>query len=54
MDAPLTQCTREEQRHMVQFLWSEGSSGIKIHKRLLAQYRDSTLSKKWYMSGLKS
>ena len=27
MDAPLAQCTREEQRAVVRFLWSEGSSG---------------------------
>ena len=45
MDAPLAQCTREEQRAVVQFLWSEGSSGTKIHQRLLAQYGDNALSK---------
>ena len=27
MDAPLAQCTREEQRAVVRFLWSEGSLG---------------------------
>ena len=42
MDAPLAQCTREEQRAVVRFLWSEGSSGTKIHQRLLAL--DSALS----------
>ena len=30
MDAPLAQCTREEQRAVVRFLWSEGSSGTKL------------------------
>ena len=30
---------------MVRFLWSEGSSGTKIHQRLLAQYGDNALSK---------
>ena len=45
MDAPLAQCTREEQRAVVRFLWSEGSSGKKIHQRLLAQYGDNALSK---------
>ena len=35
MDAPLAQCTREEQRAVVRFLWSEGSSGAEIHKQLL-------------------
>ena len=66
MDAPLAQCTREEQRAVVRFLWSEGSSGTKIHQRLLAQYGDNALSKttvyEWiekfktgrYMSGLRS
>ena len=44
MDAPLAQCTREEQRAVVRFLWSEGSSGTKIHQRLLAQYGDNALS----------
>ena len=45
MDAPLAQCTREEQRAVVRFLWSEGSSGTKIHQRLFAQYGDNALSK---------
>ena len=45
MDAPLAQCTREEQRAVVRFLWSEGLSGTKIHQRLLAQYGDNALSK---------
>ena len=45
MDAPLAQCTREEQRAVIRFLWSEGSSGTKIHQRLLAQYGDNALSK---------
>ena len=45
MDAPLAQCTREEQRAVVRFLWSEGSSGTKIHQKLLAQYGDNALSK---------
>ena len=46
MNAPLAQCTREEQRAVVQFLWSEGSSGAETHKRLLAQYGDNALSKR--------
>ena len=31
---------------MVRFLWSKGSPGAEIHKRLLAQYGDNALSKK--------
>ena len=46
MDAPLAQCTREEQCAVVQFLWSEGSLGAEIHKRLLAKYGDNALSKR--------
>ena len=54
MDAPLAQCTREEQRAVVRFLWSEGSSGTKIHQRLLAQYETIHYRKQRYMSGLRS
>ena len=46
MDAPLPQCTREEQRTVVRFLWSKGSPGAEIHKRLLAQYGGNALSKR--------
>ena len=46
MDTPLAQCTRDEQRAVVRFLWSEGSPGAEIHKRLLAQYGDNALSKR--------
>ena len=46
MDAPLAQCTRDEQRAVVRFLWSEGSPWAEIHKRLLAQYGDNALSKR--------
>ena len=45
MDAPLAQCTREEQRAVIRFLWSENSVA-EIHKQLLAQYGDNALSKK--------
>ena len=46
MDAPLAQCTREEQLAVVPFLSSEGSSGAEIYKRLFAQYGDNALSKR--------
>jgi len=46
MDAPLAQCTGDEQRAVVCFLWSEVSPGAKIHKRLLVQYGDNALSKR--------
>lgn len=43
MSAPLAVCTKEEQRAVIWFLWSEGVKGAEIHCRLLAQYGDSTL-----------
>ena len=46
MDAPLAQCTREEQRALARFLWLKGSSGAEIHKKLIAQYRDNALSER--------
>ena len=46
MDAPLAQCTRNEQRALVRFLWSKGSPGAEIHKRLFAQYGVNALSKR--------
>ena len=39
------ECTKEEQRAMIRFLWSEGVSGAEIHRRLLSQYVDSTLQR---------
>jgi hypothetical protein len=43
MAAPVSLCTREEQRSVMRFLWSEGVSGAAIHQRLSAQYRNSVL-----------
>jgi len=43
MADPLSICTKEEQRSMIRFLWSEGVSGTKIHQRLSAQYGNSVL-----------
>ena len=43
MDAPLSFCTKEEQRAVNRFLWSEGVSGAEIHWGLLSQYGDSAL-----------
>ena len=43
MAAPLSICTKEEQRSVIRFLWSEGVSGVEIHRRLLAQYGNSVL-----------
>ena len=45
MDAPLQDCTIEE-RDVVQFLWAEGAKPVEIHRRMLAQYGQSTVSQR--------
>ena len=46
MAAQLTVCTKDEQRSVIRFLWSEGVSGDEIHRRLSAQYGNSVLLKR--------
>ena len=36
MDAPLQDCTTQEQRGLVRFLWTEGVKPVEIHRRMLA------------------
>jgi len=43
MDAPLQDCTIEDQRGVVRFLWAEGVKPVEIHRRMLAQYGQSTV-----------
>jgi transposase len=43
MATPLSVCTKEEQRSVIRFLWSEGVSEAEIHRRLSAQYGNSVL-----------
>jgi len=43
-DPPLQDCTIEEQRGVVRFLWAEGVIPVEIHRRMLAQYGQSTMS----------
>jgi len=46
MDAPLQDCTIEEQRGgVVQFLWA-GVKPVEIDRRMLAQYGQSTMSQR--------
>ena len=45
MDSPLQDCTIEE-RGIVQFLWAEGVKPVEIHRRMLAQYGQSTMSQR--------
>jgi len=44
MDGPLQDCTIEEQRGVVRFLWAEGARPVEICRRMLAQYGQSTKS----------
>ena len=37
MDSPLQDCSIEEQRGLVRFLWAEGVKPVEIHRRMLAQ-----------------
>ena len=43
MDPPLQDCTIEEQRGVVRFLWAERGKPVEIHRRILAQYGQSTM-----------
>ena len=44
MDAPLEDCTIEQQRGVVRFLWAKGAKPVEIHRLMLAQYGQSTMS----------
>jgi len=46
MDVPLQDCTIEEQRGVVRFVWAEEVKPVEIHSRMLAQYGQSTLSRR--------
>ena len=46
MDPPLQDCTIEEQCGVVWFLWAEGVKPVEIHRRMLAQYGQSTMSQR--------
>jgi len=39
-------CTKEEQRSVICFLWAEGVPGAQIHLRMCAQYGDKVLSRR--------
>jgi ketol-acid reductoisomerase len=43
MVAPLSDCTIEEQRAIVHFLWAEGVKSMEIHHQMSAQYGACTL-----------
>ena len=46
MDTPLQDCTIKEQCGIVRFLWAEGVKPVEIHRRMLAQYGQSTMSQR--------
>jgi len=46
MDPPLQDCTIEEQRGVMLFLWAEGVKLVEIHRRMLAQYGQSIMSQR--------
>jgi len=46
MDAPSQDCTVEEQRGVVRFVWAEGAKPVEIHRRMLAEYGQSTMSQR--------
>jgi len=46
MDVSLQDCTIEEQRGVVRFLWAEGVKPVEIHRRMLAEYGQRTMSQR--------
>jgi len=46
MDAPLQDCTIKEQHGVVRLLWAEGAKPVEIHRRMLAEYGQSTMSQR--------
>ena len=46
MDAALQDCTIEERRGVVRFLRAEEAKPVEIHRRMLAQYGQSTMSQR--------
>jgi len=46
MDHPWQDCAIEEQRGVVWFVWAEGAIPVEIHRRMLAQYGQSTVNQR--------
>jgi hypothetical protein len=42
----LQDCSIEEQRGVVRFLWADDVKPVEIHRRMLAQYEHSTMSQR--------
>ena len=45
-NAPLQDCSIEEQHGVVLFLWAGGVKPVEIHRHMLAQYGQSTMSQR--------
>ena len=46
MSEHLSDCTNEEQRSFIRFLWAEGAKGAEIHARLCTRYGDIALPRR--------
>jgi hypothetical protein len=46
MAAKRINCTKEEQRSVIRFLWAEGVPGAQIHLCICAHYGDKVLSRR--------
>jgi hypothetical protein len=46
MAVKLENCTKEEQRSVIGFMWEEGVPGSQIHQHMCAQYGDNALSRR--------
>jgi hypothetical protein len=46
MGTPLQDCTIEEQCGVLRFLWAERVKPVEIHRHMLAQYRQITISQR--------
>jgi hypothetical protein len=53
MAAKLENCTKEEQRSVMHFLWAEGVPGEQIHQLMSAQYGTMLSFVELCVSGLK-
>jgi len=46
MVVKLINCTKEEQRSLIHFLWAEGVPGAQIHLHMCDQYGDKVLARR--------
>jgi hypothetical protein len=51
MATVLEECTTEEQRSVVRFLWAEGLNEKDIHKEMFPVYSGKCLSRRFHLGG---